>query len=110
MSGMKTIILVIALALMAENTFAQHQHMESPTPTPHVHDHNAMPTTSPTPDNSNEIANMPRMNHGDHEMKMASTVNIGDPMAREASGTSWNPDSSPMYAWMKHYENGGMLM
>jgi hypothetical protein len=35
--------------------------------------------------------------HAMHEMKMQSSVNLADPMAREGSGTSWLPDSSPMY-------------
>ena len=35
-----------------------------------------------------------------HEMKMQSSVNLTDPMTREGSGTSWLPDSSPMYGRM----------
>ena len=35
-----------------------------------------------------------------HEMKMQSSVNLADPMTREGSGTSWLPDSSPMYGRM----------
>ena len=38
--------------------------------------------------------------HAMHEMKMQSSVNAADPMAREGSGTSWLPDSSPMYGRM----------
>jgi len=38
--------------------------------------------------------------HATHEMKMQSSVNLADPMAREGSGTSWLPDSSPMYGHM----------
>jgi hypothetical protein len=44
---------------------------------------------------------------GDHEhekekmsMSMQSSVNIADPMSRESSGTSWLPDSTPMYGRM----------
>ena len=53
------------------------------------------------------------MNHGamGHDMSaMRSVVNIGDPMMRESSGTAWGADSTPMYAWMKTYADGGMLM
>ncbi len=53
------------------------------------------------------------MNHGamGHDMTaMRSVVNIGDPMMRESSGTAWGADSTPMYAWMKTYADGGMLM
>ena len=40
--------------------------------------------------------------HGGHEMQMEmhSTINLADPMNREGSGTSWIPDSSPMYGRM----------
>jgi hypothetical protein len=42
---------------------------------------------------------------GEHEhekmqMEMHSTINLADPMSREGSGTSWIPDSSPMYGRM----------
>jgi hypothetical protein len=35
-----------------------------------------------------------------HEMEMHSSINLADPMSREGSGTSWIPDSSPMYGRM----------
>ena len=34
------------------------------------------------------------------EMEMHSTIDLADPMSREGSGTSWLPDSSPMYGKM----------
>jgi hypothetical protein len=46
------------------------------------------------------------MPHSQHEhdsgmqMEMHSSINIADPMTREGSGTSWVPDSSPMYGRM----------
>src|SRR5438067_12268490 len=46
----------------------------------------------------------PDMSHHSHEthqhqtqMEMHSTIDLADPMNREGSGTSWLPDSSPMY-------------
>ena len=36
----------------------------------------------------------------DMEMSMHSTIDLADPMSREGSGTSWIPDSSPMYGRM----------
>ena len=40
--------------------------------------------------------------HGEHKMQisMQSSLNIADPMSRESSGTSWVPDSTPMYGKM----------
>ena len=53
---------------------------------------------------------MHAMKHGEHEqgvhdehkmqMSMQSSVDIADPMSRESSGTSWVPDSTPMYGKM----------
>jgi hypothetical protein len=43
------------------------------------------------------------------KMQMQSVTNIGDPMSREASGTAWNPDSSPVFGRMK-MSGGGMWM
>lgn len=34
------------------------------------------------------------------QMAMSSTINIAEPMSRESSGTSWVPDSTPMYGRM----------
>lgn len=64
----------------------------SPTPTPMKHD------------------DMPGMDHSKMKMQMSSVTNIGDPMERESSGTAWGPDSSPVYAKMKMFDDGGMLM
>jgi hypothetical protein len=35
-----------------------------------------------------------------HQMSMQSSIDIADPMSRESSGTSWVPDSTPMYGKM----------
>ncbi|NOT46687.1 MAG: hypothetical protein HOP17_02910 [Acidobacteria bacterium] len=89
-----------------------------PSPTPHDHDMMAEPQTVPTPhDQGNVVTPLPtpHTSHGamtrpDHSMQMSSTIDIGDAMNREGSGTSWLPDSSPMHAYTKMYSDGGMLM
>jgi hypothetical protein len=45
---------------------------------------------------------MPSPSHEGHEtqMEMRSTIDLADPMSRESSGTSWLPDSTPMYGRM----------
>ena len=43
---------------------------------------------------------LPEHRHAADEMKMQSSINVADPMSRESSGTSWIPDSSPMYGRM----------
>ncbi len=47
--------------------------------------------------NSNAL---PMHEHANHEMEMKSSINVVDPMNREGSGTSWLPDSSPIYGHM----------
>lgn len=57
------------------------------------------------------MKDMPGMDHSMHGKKtMSSSIDLGDPMSREGSGTSWLPDSSPMYAYSRMYSDGGMLM
>src|SRR6478609_1703819 len=69
--------------------------------------HRTSNTEHPTP--KSEAVNSPAhepMHHHEghgqmmHEMKMQSSVNLAEPMTREGSGTSWLPDSSPMYGRM----------
>jgi Heavy metal binding domain len=54
---------------------------------------------------------MPHQSHSSHEIhqhdhshemqtEMHSSIDLADPMSREGSGTSWLPDSSPMYGKM----------
>ena len=38
--------------------------------------------------------------HEKMQMEMHSSIDLAEPMSREGSGTSWLPDSSPMYARM----------
>jgi len=44
------------------------------------------------------------------QMSMQSSVNIADPMSREGSGTSWLPDSSPMYGKMFLFDNDMLML
>jgi hypothetical protein len=76
----KIIFLFIgAMLLLPARVFAQEQ--------------SAMPAM-----NHHDMANMPGM---EMPHQMASSVDLSDPMSREGSGTSWMPDSSPIYARMK---------
>jgi hypothetical protein len=55
---------------------------------------------------------MPTHDHGahEHEMEMKSSINVADPMNREGSGTSWLPDSSPMYGYMKMFGDDMLML
>jgi hypothetical protein len=41
---------------------------------------------------------------------MASSLNIADPMSRESSGSSWVPDSTPMYGRMFHFGDDMLML
>jgi hypothetical protein len=51
---------------------------------------------------------------GEHKhemhMEMHSTVDLVDPMSREGSGTSWLPDSSPMYGRMFMFDDNMLML
>jgi hypothetical protein len=87
----------------------------TPSPTPRMPDeHAGHQPTRDTPaaeqQHGGEVSSVsPAAGHAGHT-EMRSSINIGEPMGREGSGTSWVPDSSPMYAYMKMFDDGSMLM
>jgi heavy metal-binding protein len=54
----------------------------------------------PHHDNSANAMHPPSHEMHEMHMEMRSTIDLADPMSREGSGTSWLPDSSPMYGKM----------
>jgi Heavy metal binding domain len=68
----------------------------------HAHEH----------DQEHEHEEMHPASHGGHEMhmEMHSTVDLADPMSREGSGTSWLPDSSPMYGRMFMFDENMLML
>jgi hypothetical protein len=69
---------------------------------------NAQHSTSNAAEHASHGMNPIKMQHNQQEqrpehemhMEMHSSINIAEPMSREGSGTSWLPDSSPMYGRM----------
>src|SRR5205823_7136667 len=45
-----------------------------------------------------------------NEMSMHSSVNVAEPMSRESSGTSWVPDSTPMYGRMLMFGDDMLML
>jgi hypothetical protein len=45
-----------------------------------------------------------------HEMAMASSLNLADPMSRESSGSSWVPDSTPIYGRMLMFGDDMLML
>jgi hypothetical protein len=69
----------------------------------------------PTPNHPSHETHPPSQSYGaagQHamEMSMHSSINIADPMNREGSGTSWLPDSSPMYGRMFMFDDNMLML
>lgn len=41
---------------------------------------------------------------------MSSPLNIAEPMSRSSSGSSWVPDSTPIYAWMRMFGDDMLML
>jgi hypothetical protein len=74
-------------------------------PTHNHQSHKSHPSHSPD-------AHAEQAVHHRHEMhlEMHSSINLADPMGREGSGTSWLPDSSPMYGRMFMFDRDMFML
>jgi len=61
-------------------------------------------------DDKTPMSNMPGMSHDHDAMKMAAITDLNVPMSQESSGTAWIPASTPVFARMKMFKDGSMLM
>ena len=88
---------------------AEHQHDPAK---PQAHDDHPAPTPSASPAEHAHTPTSPASDGSGHSghSEMSSSVNLADPMSREGSGTSWLPDASPVYGYMKMFDDGSMLM
>jgi hypothetical protein len=87
------------LFFLSEATFAQHNHMEMPVKKDSVkhemHDHGSM--------NGHDMKSMSKPDSMvGMKMHMSHAFSLSLPMNRNGSGTGWQPDATPMYAYMKH--------
>jgi Heavy metal binding domain len=63
------------------------------------------------PDSMHEHEMHPSSHEGHAmQMEMHSSIDLADPMSREGSGTSWLPDSSPMYGKMFMFGNDMLML
>ncbi|MVN76572.1 hypothetical protein GO988_09580 [Hymenobacter sp. HMF4947] len=95
-----TLLRWLAAVLLATPALAQHRHtpgMAMPADTTR-----AQPTPGPQP-----MAGMSGPEMGSPRMSHAYSRHL--PMARNGSGTAWQPDQTPMYMWMQH-QGPWMLM
>jgi len=58
------------------------------------------------------VREMHAPSHEGHEMhmEMHSSIDLADQMSREGSGTSWIPDSSPMYSRMFMFDDNMLML
>ncbi|MBO9636557.1 MAG: hypothetical protein J7576_00165 [Siphonobacter aquaeclarae] len=75
---------ITALSLLSLSAFGQHEH------------HHTMPADS----SRNSMSGM-HAGHG-QMATMTHSYSLSLPMNRNGSGTGWQPDATPMYAWMAH--------
>jgi len=97
---MKKRLLLISFCFLANYVFSQHEHHMMPDTVPKKKD------TMQKKPATKKMATMDSMDHSMHMMHSmpshAYSRNL--PMSRNASGTGWNPDASPMYMWMRSTE------
>lgn len=97
---MKKIFLLLIIITAAFQLQAQHQHHTDTTK------HKMADTTMHQQMNHHHVPGM-QMNHNqmqmqDHGMMMSSQLSRDLPMNRDGSGTSWVPDTTPIYGYMIH--------
>src|SRR5438128_1017383 len=107
--GMKLVLKKKATNAKAKNDARESRDMQKMHANHEMHQHHGDETM---PRESHQMHSM--QGHEPHDMShmqmsMRSSVDIADPMSREGSGTSWLPDSSPMYGKMFMF-GGDMLM
>ncbi|MGZ8509673.1 MAG: hypothetical protein ACXWWA_04825 [Chitinophagaceae bacterium] len=93
----KFIIIITGLLISNQLVFAQHEH----------HAKDTVPVKKETI--KKKPSDKKKMDHTDHSMQRMDDMKAlpshafsrNLPMSRNGSGTAWNPDSSPMYMWMK---------
>src|SRR3954451_1508657 len=78
----------------AQHSTSKIEHQTSNIPQPEMHSSHMSDATQ----------------HDEMEMSMPSTIDLADPMSREGSGTSWIPDSSPMYGRMLMFGENMLML
>ncbi len=98
---MKKILLILPCwLLLSYALLGQHDHHPAPSDT--------VKKNAPVKQPVKDTMKMPGMKKHDHDMMKAMPSHAYSrnlPMNRNASGTAWNPDASPMYMWMKQTGN-----
>jgi hypothetical protein len=87
-----------------QRSASNQTHMSHPSHSPHL-----SAVASANEDASHEM-HPPSHESREMHMEMHSTVDLAEPMSREGSGTSWLPDSSPMYGRMFMFDENMLML
>ncbi|WAC10273.1 hypothetical protein [Dyadobacter pollutisoli] len=88
------IILLAGLVAGISPAFAQHEHHQQPAKDTTQHEMQDMKGMG------HEGMDQQTMQHGASQMTHSFSLSL--PMTRNGSGTGWQPDATPLYAYMKH--------
>lgn len=83
---------VAGMGAVISPAFAQHEHHHEPAKDTVSHEKHEM--------KSPDHAQMDHTEHGSSPMTHSFSLSL--PMTRNGSGTGWQPDATPMYAYMRH--------
>ena len=115
---MRILFIAVTILFISANSYAQHQghhHTtdttkklapnKSPAKKKTTHQGTHQPVTDTTMSKTqngkgHDHSTHDHADHGNHNMSHAFSRNL--PMTRNGSGTSWQPDNSPMYGYMFH--------
>ena len=68
------------------------------------------PNSDESRDGGGHEMHTPSQEGHEMHMEMHSSIDLAEPMSREGSGTSWLPDSSPMYARMFMFDDNMLML
>jgi hypothetical protein len=94
---------ILGLGMISAPVFAQHEHHQQPakdTVNHEMHEKKA----------DHETMNHSKMDHSGMQHQMTHSFSLSLPMTRNGSGTGWQPDATPMYAYMKHGDKWNYML
>ena len=83
---------------------------EEKSPTAQPEKASAPPQSAMSHESNTTHGTHPTHESGGHSLTMPSSLNIADPMSRESSGSSWVPDSTPMYGRMVMFGDDMLML
>ncbi|TDE12908.1 hypothetical protein [Dyadobacter psychrotolerans] len=105
MKNLKHVLAFAGILATALPSFAQHEHHTAPAKDTTSHEKHDM---SGHEMKGHDMKNMDKSNDMQHSMTHNFSLSL--PMNRNGSGTGWQPDATPMYAYMKHSDKWNYML